>query len=359
MNRVFNLLKNSTLLTVVFCVAQLTAFANETSTEGHEKAEGEEELNVTEVILHHVSDSHEFHLWGKGEDAVSIYLPVILWTDHGLDVFMSGGFYHGDGIIKTDKGEYQLHHEKVHYAGNHAHGEEHAGPLDFSITKNVFAMLFSFVLLFLIFTSVARAYKKRGDKAPKGMQNVMETLILFVRDEIAIPNIGEKKASRFLPYLLTVFFFIWINNLLGLVPIFPGSANLSGNISFTLTLAVLTFLITTFSGNKGYWKHIFATPGVPVWLAPIMIPVEIIGMFTKPFALTIRLFANITAGHIVVLSLVSLIFIFKTANAAFVSVPFALFISVLELLVAFLQAYVFTLLSALFIGMAVEDHDHH
>ena len=186
----------------------------------------------------------------------------------------------------------------------------------------------------------------------------MEPLVLFVRDDIAVPNIG-KKADKFLPYLLTVFFFIWINNLIGLVPFFPGSANLTGNISFTVTLALITFLITNFNGNKDYWKHIFATPGVPVWLAPIMIPVEIMGILAKPIALLIRLFANITAGHIIILSLISLIFIFKSVAIAPVSVGFVLFMNVLELLVAAIQAYIFTLLSALFIGMAVEEHEHH
>jgi ATP synthase subunit 6 len=187
----------------------------------------------------------------------------------------------------------------------------------------------------------------------------MEPLVLFVRDDIAVPNIGAKKADKFLPYLLTIFFFIWVNNLLGLIPFFPGSANMSGNIAFTFTLAMLTFIITNVNGNKAYWKHVFATPGVPLWLSPIMIPVELMGLIAKPVALFIRLFANITAGHIIILSLVSLIFIFKTIAIAPVSVAFVLFMNVLELFVAALQAYIFTLLSSLFIGAAVADHDHH
>jgi F-type H+-transporting ATPase subunit a len=213
------------------------------------------------------------------------------------------------------------------------------------------------VIILLIFITVGRSYRK-GNGVPSGLASFMEPLVLFVRDDIAIPNIG-KKADRFLPYLLTVFFFIWINNLIGLVPFFPGSSNLTGNISFTITLAIITFLITNLNGNKDYWKHIFATPGVPVWLAPIMIPVELMGIFAKPIALLIRLFANITAGHIIILSLISLIFIFKTVMIAPVSVGFVLFMNVLELLVAALQAYIFTLLSALFIGMAVAEHEHH
>jgi len=189
------------------------------------------------------------------------------------------------------------------------------------------------------------------------MQSFLEPVILFIRDDIAISNIGKYKYEKYMPYLLTVFFFILINNIMGLVPFPPPfGANVTGNIAITLVLAVFTFLITQFSGNKQYWKHIFAMPGMPTWLLPIMIPVEIIGMFTKPFALTIRLFANITAGHIIILSLISLIFIFKSLIMAPVSILLVLFMNCLEVFVAFLQAYVFTLLSALFIGMAVEEH---
>jgi F-type H+-transporting ATPase subunit a len=182
---------------------------------------------------------------------------------------------------------------------------------------------------------------------------------LFVRDDIAISNLGEHRYEKFMPYLLTVFFFILINNLMGLIPFPPPfGANVTGNIAVTLTLALFTFFITQINGSKTYWKHIYATPGVPVWLLPIMFPVELIGMFTKPFALMVRLFANITAGHIIVLSLVSLIFIFKSLAVAPVSILFVIFMDCLELLVAFLQAYVFTLLSALFIGLAVKEEHH-
>jgi F-type H+-transporting ATPase subunit a len=208
----------------------------------------------------------------------------------------------------------------------------------------------------LIFLGIASTYKKREGKAPKGFQSLIEPIIVFVRDEIARPNIGHKYIG-YMPFLLTVFFFIWINNLIGLVPMFPGGANLTGNIAVTFTLGVITFLVVTFSGNKYYWKHIFA-PDVPWWLYPIMLVVEIIGVLSKPFALIVRLFANITAGHIIVLSLISLIFIFKTTSIAPVSVAFVLFMYVLELLVAFLQAFIFTMLTALFIGTAVEEHHH-
>jgi F-type H+-transporting ATPase subunit a len=208
-----------------------------------------------------------------------------------------------------------------------------------------------------LFLAVARSYNK-NKLAPKGIAGFLEPLVIFVRDEIAIPNIGTKKYAKYMPYLLTIFFFIWINNLIGLIPFFPFSSNLTGNIFFTFVLALITFIVTSFSANKDYWKHIFMPP-VPKALYPIMIPVEIIGMLTKPFALMIRLFANITAGHIIILSLVSLIFIFKTVAVAPISGAFVVFMSVLEMLVAALQAYVFTLLTALFIGQAVEEHDHH
>ena len=217
-------------------------------------------------------------------------------------------------------------------------------------------MFLSVFLLLLIFLSVAKAYKKRGNGTPKGLQAFIEPLIVFVKDEIAIPNIGEKKYKKYLPYLLTVFFFIWINNMIGLIPIFPGSANLTGNIAVTFVLAIFTMLIINLNGNKNYWRHIFAMPGVPKVLLPILTPIELIGVMVKPFALMIRLFANMLAGHVIVLSLISLIFIFGTVWMSPISVAFVLFMDVLELFVAALQAYVFTILSALFIGLAVQEH---
>ena len=230
-------------------------------------------------------------------------------------------------------------------------------PLDFSITKTVIGMMFAALVGLLLFISLSRSYKKTGISHPKGIQSFLEPVILFVRDDIAIPNIGEHNYGKYMPYLLTVFFFILLNNIMGLIPFPPPfGANVTGNIAVTLTLAMCTFLITQFSGNRTYWRHIFAAPGVPFWLLPIMIPVEIIGMFSKPFALMVRLFANITAGHIIVLSLVSLIFIFKSLAVAPVSIIFVIFMDCLELLVAFLQAYVFTLLSALFISLAVPEN---
>jgi F-type H+-transporting ATPase subunit a len=257
--------------------------------------------------------------------------------------------YKEDIFIASDTpnehGQYLTYNEKGEVVN--------AKPLDFSITKNVTQLLISALVLILLFTSVARSYKKHGvTTAPKGKQSFLEPLIVFVRDDIAKGNIGAR-GEKFTPYLLTVFFIILINNVFGLVPI---SANVTGNIAFTLTLSVLTLILTVFNGNKNYWGHIF-TPHAPKALWIILIPIEIIGILTKPFALMIRLFANISAGHIIIISLVGLIFMFESLAVSPISVGFALFIDVLEVLVAVLQAYIFTLLTALFIGSAVADHN--
>ncbi|HRE77811.1 MAG TPA: F0F1 ATP synthase subunit A [Flavobacterium sp.] len=329
----------------------------------------DKEFNATDLINSHIGDSHEFHIADWDGHPITFYLPVILWTENGLKVFSSSKFHHdneGIEVVEIDGEKFVRYKEVIYYADKFAEITDEsdksglnfaARPLNFSITKLVFSMLMSVIILFLLFTAVARSYNK-NKMAPKGLAGFLEPLVLFVRDDIAIPNIGHKNYAKYMPYLLTIFFFIWINNLIGLIPFFPFSSNLTGNIYFTFVLAFITFLITTFSANKNYWGHIFAPP-VPKALYPIMWPVEIIGMFTKPFALMIRLFANITAGHIIILSLISLIYIFKTAWISPVSGAFVLFMSVLEMLVAALQAYVFTLLSALFIGQAVEEHDHH
>jgi len=337
----------------------------------------EEEFDVNEMIMHHVKDAHEWHLWGSEHEGVSLHLPVILY-DNGFKVFNASHFYHGLNVLDKDaktgeklsylvgKGPaagYALFHEKIyrlsegkmHFKDGHPHNVK---PLDLSITKNVTSLFIGAILLILIMFSMARFYKKNGAIAPKGIAKFLEPLVLLVQDDIAKANIGEHKYKKYVPYLLTAFFFILLNNLLGMIPILPGGANLTGNISVTLFLALLTLLITLFSGNKNYWRHIFATPGVPIPILIIMVPIEIIGIFTKPIALMIRLFANVTAGHIIILALISLIFINKSIAWSALSVPMALFISILELLVAFLQAYLFTMLSALFIGAAVEEAHH-
>ncbi len=327
-------------------------------TESHEQ-EGKFDANA--FIMDHVADSHEWHILTKKDGThVSIYLPVIIYDKYsGFHLFSSEKLAHGHsykGYAIAHEGKYTGKIIRVDAEGHHDGSKP---PLDLSVTKAVFGMMVASVILLLLMLGLARSYRKRGISAPKGFQGFLEPIILFVRDDIAIPNIGENKYSRYMPYLLTVFFFILINNLLGLVPFFPFGANVTGNVNVTFVLAFITFLITQFSGNRSHWRHVFAAPGVPFWLLPIMIPIEIIGLFSKPFALMIRLFANITAGHIIVLSLVALIFIFESVFVAPISIFFVLFMDFIELLVAFLQAYVFTLLSALFIGMATAEPDHH
>lgn len=330
----------------------------------------QEEVNISEVIFEHISDSYDFHILDWKGHPVSLSLPIILWTENGLVTFMSGAFHHDNQakyVVEKQGVRLVRYKEQIYYARadkpyidiDPASGKVlNERPLDFSITKNVFTMFLAVLILLGVFIPMARGYRSRNMKAPKGVVGILETIVVFIRDDIAIPNIGKEKYKRYMPYLLTIFFLIWFLNLFGLIPFFPFAGTLSNDILFVGVLACATFIITLFSANKNYWRHIFATPGVPAWLLPIMIPVEIMGMFTKPFALMIRLFANITAGHIVVLSLLSVTFFLKTIAVAPVSVLFTLFISVLELFVAILQAYVFTLLSALYIGQAVED-DHH
>jgi F-type H+-transporting ATPase subunit a len=328
-------------------------------------AHGEGKFDPTEVVMEHIADSHVWHVAGN----FSFPLPVILYTPSGLEVFSSGEFHHGEQDHKGRYNTYRLSEDtkgqtvsqnffnkKIKVVGADGKVDEAASAhvIDFSVTKNVASMFLTVVILLFIFTSIATAYKRREGKSPKGLQSFLEPIFVFIRDDVARPNIGHNFA-KFMPFLLTIFFFILINNLLGLIPIFPGGANVTGNIATTFILALFTLIIVNVNGNKYYWRHVFA-PAVPKWMYIIMIPVELIGILSRPFALMVRLFANITAGHIIVLSLISLIFIFKSVAIAPVSVGFVIFMDVLELLVAFLQAFIFTLLSALFIGMAIEEH---
>ncbi len=319
-------------------------------------------FNVTETILEHIKDDHSWHLWGH----TSISLPVILYTQQGFDVFSSEKlvYEHHEPVVYKGKYDYKLVEGKTKIVN--AAGEVDVAASkklwDFSITKNVASLFISVIVLLLVILSAAGAYKKTGiTSAPKGLQSFMEPIILFVRDEIALPNIGAKRYAKYMPFLLTIFFLILTNNFLGLIPIFPGGANVSGNIAFTMTLAVCVFIVVNLSSNKNYWEHIFWMPGMHWSMKLFLAPIELIGVFNKPISLMIRLFANITAGHILVLSLVCLIFIFKTVYAAAIAVPFVIFIFLIELLVAFLQAYIFTMLTAMYIGMASEEahHDHH
>lgn len=306
-----------------------------------------------ETILHHVKDEYKWHFFTLGDFHATLYFPVIIYTpEQGIVSFWSSHLYEGED--NTYEG-FELKEGTIKATSG-------APVYDISITKNVFAMLISVLLMIPLFLSVANRYKQAPNTPPKGLQSLLEPIIIFVRDEIARPSIGRKWVSYF-PYLITVFFFIWINNLLGLI---PGAANVTGDIAVTLCLSLITFVIINVSANKEYWKHIFNTPGVPWWLKfpiPIIPFVEFMGIFTKPFALTVRLFANITAGHILILSVISLIFVLGQqsevlgyAVVAPLSLLFTLFLYFLELLVAALQAYIFTMLSALFIGEAVADH---
>ncbi|WP_273273406.1 F0F1 ATP synthase subunit A [Roseivirga sp.] len=358
--------------------------------------EAKEEGGGTDFIMHHIKDDYQWHIITLGHTHVTIPLPVIIY-DHedGLKVFMSsdfqdehhnpiphGGYYidhgklfkltedyvpstshsndsHGEEVSENEHQEEDSHGEEATHAEEGDHGDDHpgmtqAGFLDISITKNVASLIISMILLFAVFLTIAKRYKK-GLGAPKGMQSLFEPVIVFIRDDIAKVNIGEHKYERFMPYLLTLFFFILFNNLLGLT---PGAANLTGNIAVTMCLALFTFFITQFNGKKAYWTHILWTPGVPLPVRPVILIVEVIGIFTKPISLTLRLFASITAGHIVVLSIVGLGFILNNMAVGIAGTLFSVVISLIEILVAVIQAYVFTLFSSMYIGQAVDDGHH-
>ena len=349
----------------------------------NEKTE-KKSFDANEVIFGHVLDAHEFHFLSyKGDDGkehhASIPLPVIVYSkEKGFDVFMSSKFHHGEhtykgyDLLTDDKiGEHKL--DKKAFANGQIVAVDNNGKIDnsikvydISLTRNVVQMLIALTLLVWIMLYMAKKYRSgQGIKtAPKGVQNLIEPVITFVRDEVAKPNLGHRY-KKYLPYLLTVFFFILINNLVGLI---PGSANVTGNIAFTLVLSIISFVVIMFSTNKHYWAHIF-NPPVPGFVKPILVPVEILGVFTKPFALMIRLFANMVAGHIIIICLVSLIFIFGALSTYIgwgfspLSIAFVVFIYFIEVLVAFLQAYIFTNLTAVFIGQAFEgshdDVNHH
>jgi len=315
----------------------LTAAVNVHASAGEEG----EKFRPGDMINHHILDAHEWEI----AHGIVVYLPVILYSEEkGLEIFSSSNFYNADHKLKPYNG----------YVMDHGHitAESGTSVLDFSITKNVLFLFINATLMLLVFLAVAKGYKKNAGRAPRGIQSFFEPIIVFVRDEIVKPNIGHRY-ERYLPYMLTLFFFVWFGNILGLM---PAAANLTGNIAVTMVLAIGTFLLTNFSGNKYYWKHVFWTPGVPTVMKLIIVPVEILGLFTKPFSLMLRLFVAITAGHIVVLSLISLTFIFQSWAVGIGSAIVVTVINIIELLVATIQAYVFTMFSSLYIGMAVEEH---
>ena len=345
----------------MFFSSKSYAFDPEIANKKHspeQEKEAPEKFNAGHLIMEHIADAHEWHVAGH----LAIPLPVILYSKaKGLDIFLSNKLEE-----KNCYKGYQLQSKEIVAVNADGSVDERAtaGLWDISITKNVAALMISMCLMLLIFITIARSYTNNKDKAPRGLQSFLEPIIIFVRDDIAKSSIGKKKYEKYMPFLLTAFFFILINNLLGLIPIFPGGANLTGNIAITMSLAILTFFITSFSANKNYWRHVIAMPGVPGWVLFLLTPIEILGVFLRPFVLMIRLFANITAGHIIALSFFSLIFIFAEMNVflgygvSVLSLAFTVFMNLLELLVAFLQAYVFTLLSAIYFGAAVEDHHH-
>jgi len=327
---------------------------------------------IVAYIGHHLKDSHDFHFYtdNKTNTHYSFPLPVIVWTSKGLRTFMSSAFHHDDnGQVIVEKNGVNLTklHSKIYElnAGATAvafddthHATNAAKVLDFSITKSVVGMLLAGLLMILGFSSLARGYKKGA--IPTGFARVLEPLVIYVRDDIARPNIGEKKYRKFMGFLLTVFFFIWVLNLLGLTPL---GFNVTGNIAVTACLAIFTMVIYMTNGSKDFWAHTLWMPGVPKILRPILAVIELAGfILIKPFSLLIRLFANMTAGHFVVMSLIALTITMKEAfgpvGSTGMSLVLSLFIMLIELLVAFLQAFIFTMLSSLFIGMAVEEHDH-
>jgi len=319
-----------------------------------------------EFIAHHLLDSHDFHLFSYGEGEhqthVGFPLPVILW-DEGLHIFSSSKFDHGHAVAESNGKYYKISHHngkiyRTDAQGTETHDEKghvtNVQPLDFSITKNIFVILFTGLLIFLLFAGLGKSYKKNGSIA-KGAGRFFEPLVLYIRDEIAIPNIGEKHYKKYMSFLLTTFFFIWFLNIFGLTPL---GINVTGNIAITAALAILTYLITTFTAKKSYWGHIFWMPGVPVPMKFVLAPIELLGTFIKPFSLMIRLYANMIAGHIVIMSLVALMYSANHIVGGPLTFLLAFVLMILEVLVALLQAYIFTMLAALYFGAAVEEHHH-
>ena len=342
-------------------IAQPGAHGDEHKTEGKK-----EQFNAAKVIFDHILDNHEFHFFDipskdGTKHAVSLPLPVIIYSpQRGLTAFMSSKFEHGH---KDYKG-YRLVEGKIHAVNEAGAVDDSVKVYDLSLTRNIVQMMLALLILVVLMVRIGKKYKQGyGVKtAPKGSQGLIEPVVTFVRDEVAKPNLGHK-ADKYLPFLLTVFFFILINNLIGMI---PGSANVTGNIAFTMVLGIISFVVILASSKKHYWGHIFNPPGVPLGIKFILVPVEILSLFIKPMALIIRLFANMVAGHIIIICLISLIFIFSQMHPAagwgssVISIAFTIFIYFIEVLVAFLQAFIFTMLSAVFIGQAFEgSHDEH
>ena len=363
--------KKSLFLIALLFASGLFAKENEQNQENLSAKEIQKK-EIKEYIMHHLQDSYDFSLFSYTNEAGEhVYfgapLPIILW-DKGLKIFSSSKFHHGETVAEVDGNYYAISHNEIYKtdaAGTITFDEEHhvtnIAPIDFSITKGVVSIMFTFLLMFFLFKNLADSYAKNGGIA-SGVGRFFEPIVLYIRDEIAIPNIGEKKYRKYMSFLLTVFFFVWFLNMLGLTPL---GINVTGNIAVTLCLALITFLLTNLTGTKDYWLHIFDPLGSTMkWYAKIplyiiLIPIEVLGIFIKPFSLLIRLYANMQAGHIVLMSLIGLMFIFKSWLGSPMSFGLAFAISLIEVLVALLQAYIFTMLSALYFGFASEEHEHH
>ena len=345
---------------------EIAVTQSETAVKPVDESESVKE-KIKEVIGHHILDSHDFSLFSDTATGAhyGFPLPVILW-DNGLHVFSSSKFNHGESVAYVDGTYYKLYHEKVfktdkdgtiNLAKKTKDSElypTNAQPIDLSITKGVLAIMIVAILMFLLFAGLAKSYHKNGGIS-SGAGRFFEPVVLYVRDEIAIPNIGEKHYKKYMSFLLTVFFFVWFLNMFGLTPL---GINVTGNIAVTFGLAVLTFLITNLTANRNYWGHIFWMPGVPLPMKIILAPIELLGVIIKPFSLMIRLYANMFAGHIVLMILIGLMFIFKSWLGSTLSFFLSFIISIIEILVALLQAYIFTILSALYFGSAVQEHHH-
>ena len=302
----------------------------------------EDSFDMGGMIMHHILDDYQYEI----VHGLAIPLPIIIYSEEkGLMIFSSSKLF-DDNHVPLDKG----YNGFKYYHGKLKPVDIDASFVDLSITKNVFFLILTSSLMIIVFILVARGYSNKN-QAPKGIQALFEPIIILIRDDVVKKNIGSNY-ERYLPYMLTLFFFILFGNILGLL---PAAANLTGNIAVTLTLAVFTFLLTNLSGNKHYWKHIFWTPGIPLPMRILILPIEIIGVLTKPISLTIRLFAAITAGHIVILSFIGFTFIFQSYFVGIFSAMFVVGLNLVELLVAAIQAYVFTLFSSIYIGMATED----
>ena len=362
------------ILAVVAAVA-VSCFPAWAEGSAQQEEQAGETFDQQSFIMAHVKDAHSFHLADIDGHAVSVPLPVILIGQGGITAFMSSAFHHDNSarvVVERNGRRFVLYNETVYYAARQAGADgsylqyDESGnivngkPFDLSFTKNMVTLSMAMVLLFAVFLTMGRFYRRKEntEKTPRGIARVFEPVVVYLRDEVIRPNVGEELYRRYTPYLLTLFFFILFVNLLGLIPFFPFGANVSGNTAFTLPLAFFTFVLVQVNGTKEYWKEIVSMPGVPKPIMIVLAPVEFLGLFTKPFALTIRLFASILGGHITILSLLMLIFVFKMWFIVPASGLFVVFMTFIEVLVAVIQAYIFTLLTSIYIGAARVSGEH-